>query len=135
MELNDYEIPLDKIYNIQIWSTINKCKINTNGQKKIIDITFNNNTRLILEYEIFGFYDPLSFDIVIEIEKHLLNQLKLTDEFIDSIIIDTDNDEYATINIIGQYKDYEIKIYNKHNGNYPIDFKCIYNRCIYKFVL
>ena len=130
------EIPIDNIYNIQIWSTINKCEINNDGQKKFIDISFNNNTRIIVEYEIFGFDEPLSFDIVIEIEKYLLDELKLTDEFIDSVIINKNqNINYVIINIIGQYKDYEIKIYNKHDGNYPVDFKCIYNGYIYKFFL
>jgi hypothetical protein len=136
MEL--YDTPYDTKYNIHIWSVIKDLYIN--NDQVVVKINFNNESYLTIEYDIFGFDDMLSSNIFIKIDDHILNELQTTNDFIDSIIIDNDHyisreNNYAKITLIGRDKDYHFNIYNIHDGNHPIDFKCIYNNLIYRFIL
>jgi hypothetical protein len=134
METIYHEVQIDNICNIQIWSTIKECYIT--DEEKIIDISFNNDTQLIIEYDIYGFLNKESYNIFTKFDKNILNELKTTDDFIDSVIINVNNnDNNAIVDIIGKNKDYSFKIYNMHDGFNPVEIRCKYNNCIYKFVL
>ena len=105
--MEEYEIQ----QNIHIWSTIKEFNISDN--RKLVDISFNNDTRLTIEYNIFGFYDKEFYNIFLKIDKNILNELKISDDFIDSVTISSKNNENtAIINIVGNEKDYPFKIYN-----------------------
>ena len=128
--MEEYEIQ----QNIHIWSTIKEFNISDN--RKLVDISFNNDTRLTIEYNIFGFYDKEFYNIFLKIDKNILNELKISDDFIDSVTISSKNNENtAIINIVGNEKDYPFKIYNIHDGNFPIEIICSYNECSYNFFL